>query len=529
LLVLAPSRGFAQANTSNCESPEYAQGRALREERRDQEAYELFRRLFERDHAVCAEARMGLALRALGRWSEAEMLLADALSHASDPWVQANRAPLEGQLVEIRGHVGTYDVVVNPPAPGAELWVAGWRVGAVPLTQPVHLNEGPVVVEVRAPGYVTLQHTVTIEPTHLHRETLTLVPVATAPSTGGAIECPPDTRQVGTTCEPLPPGHVALSIQPLPHNVRVLLDGQPVVASQPLAVRAGAHLVRVEASGYRPLEHPFTIAAGQELPIALTLTAATGVLVISTANADALVSVDGSQPTPSPARFEGLGVGRHQVTVSARGFEPSTTSVEVNDEHVSEVTIPALARTEHALHIEARGGEFDVEIEQDGRVRRCSARVSENHGCTVRHLVEAPVQVRVPGHAAMNFSFTMHPNASVVLEHRGLGAAPVAGVAGLLGIAGAVVAGVFAGTTACADYDHPVETGGFAATVCPAPVGLAVGAGLVGVGLGIAFIAMVASPHDSAREASSRRGSEESLRRTRSHVALNPTGIGITW
>src|SRR5688500_8657616 len=91
LLLAAPAAEPSEADLIR-------RGVAEREQGRDQAALELFREAFDRYRTPRAEAQLGLACQALGRWGEADAHVAAALAHESDPWISTNRKVLEQAL-----------------------------------------------------------------------------------------------------------------------------------------------------------------------------------------------------------------------------------------------------------------------------------------------------------------------------------------------------------------------------------------------------------------------------------------------
>lgn len=151
----------------------YDQGVALREQHRDADAVALYRALYDETHAPRALAQMALAEAALGQWTDAEEHLTTALAATGDGWTQRHRAALEGAQRTIREHLGSLDVVCSTP--GAELWIQGRRVSALPLARPARVVAGTVAFEVRAQGHVTVMRVATVAPSGFARETVDLV------------------------------------------------------------------------------------------------------------------------------------------------------------------------------------------------------------------------------------------------------------------------------------------------------------------------------------------------------------------
>jgi hypothetical protein len=171
-----------------------------REQGHDQAALELFRQAYDRYHTPRAQAQMGLACQALGRWGEADESLSQALSSTTDPWITNNRRALEQALNVIGQHVGTLEVMSN--VPGTEILVDGRLVGALPLRRPLRLPGGTAMLQARADGYGPSQRPVTVVPGQLTRESFTLLPISHTPEPAAA---PPPPAFVEAPAAPPPP------------------------------------------------------------------------------------------------------------------------------------------------------------------------------------------------------------------------------------------------------------------------------------------------------------------------------------
>ncbi len=126
-------------------------GIELRRAGRDADAVTKFEQAYEAAKTPRAAAQLGLCLQALARWAEADPMLAEALSSTKDPWVKKNRDTLKDALEQVKAKVGRVEIVGKPV--GAEVAINGRVVGTLPLPKPVLVNEGPVDIEVSAPGY----------------------------------------------------------------------------------------------------------------------------------------------------------------------------------------------------------------------------------------------------------------------------------------------------------------------------------------------------------------------------------------
>lgn len=160
------------------------EGLELRRAGRDSDALAKFEAAYNQSKTPRAAAQWGLCLQAVSRWSEADPLLAEALSATQDPWVKKNREILKESQEAVKAHVGRIEVLGDPM--GAAVTVAGRMVGNLPLPAAVTVNEGSVDVEVSANGYKRAVRTVTVNGASYQRVVLRLEPVAvesTAPPT----------------------------------------------------------------------------------------------------------------------------------------------------------------------------------------------------------------------------------------------------------------------------------------------------------------------------------------------------------
>ena len=111
--------------------------------------------------------------------------------HQSDAaWIQKNRTVLERELGDVQQHLGSLEVHTN--VSGAELWINGERVAALPA-DPLRLATGHAAVEVRASGYMTVRREVDLAPRALVLLEANLAPVPSlAPSQPSQPKAPAD-------------------------------------------------------------------------------------------------------------------------------------------------------------------------------------------------------------------------------------------------------------------------------------------------------------------------------------------------
>lgn len=146
------------------------EGLVARREGRDAEALALFERslaLFER---ASVRAQVGFAQQALGRWVDAERTL-ERVASLDDPWVRRYRATIERSLTEVRAHLGSLVVSVEPSP--SEVSVDGVVSNT---STPFRVAVGSVTVTARREGYFSVERTVTIRAGETATESIVLRP-----------------------------------------------------------------------------------------------------------------------------------------------------------------------------------------------------------------------------------------------------------------------------------------------------------------------------------------------------------------
>lgn len=149
-----------------------SRGIELREQHKDDEALTVFKSALAKSPTPRARAQVALAEQALGLWVLAEADLANALSVPSDPWIAKNQAALEGALAIVRRHLGSLDVRGQE---GAEVVLDGVQLATLPLREPLRVEAGRRVLEIRAKGYYSTTRTLEVPAGGVARETVTLV------------------------------------------------------------------------------------------------------------------------------------------------------------------------------------------------------------------------------------------------------------------------------------------------------------------------------------------------------------------
>jgi hypothetical protein len=178
--LLLVSLGFARDGYAQAPNADELtrQGLALRRQRRDAEALESFRRAYALRPTPRTLAQIALAEQALGHWVDAEAELRNALQATDDPWIAQHRPVLVAGLADIQTHLGGLEVEAD--APGAELWLNGAHATSLPVTRPMRVEAGSVVIDVRAAGYAPARRITSVEAGETARETIHLVPLVPA-------------------------------------------------------------------------------------------------------------------------------------------------------------------------------------------------------------------------------------------------------------------------------------------------------------------------------------------------------------
>lgn len=163
----------AEAFASGASEALTKEATALRRAGRDAEAVKKFKMAYDMDPAPRSAGQLGLCLQALGRWSEADEKLAEAISATQDPWIRKNRDTLKESLEVVKTHVGRIEVIGEPA--GALVTVNGQDIGPIPFPDAIPVNEGIVDVELSATGYQRAQRSLTISGGSYQRLVLRLI------------------------------------------------------------------------------------------------------------------------------------------------------------------------------------------------------------------------------------------------------------------------------------------------------------------------------------------------------------------
>lgn len=164
------------------------QGRTLRRMGRNAAALEAFREAYALRPTPESAGQIGFAEHALEHWVSASRFLGIALEATADGWVVTQQRALEFSLQEVNRHLGSLRVETATPA--ATLTLDGHAVGALPMTEAMRVAAGPVVVEIRAPGFQNDRREVTIAAGETVRLVVPLVAIEPAVSVRAPVEDP---------------------------------------------------------------------------------------------------------------------------------------------------------------------------------------------------------------------------------------------------------------------------------------------------------------------------------------------------
>ncbi len=288
---------------------------------------------------------------------------------------------LVGMLLASPAHaeapVGVLSVTGN--VEGAEVWVDGVKVGAVPYTG--YHAVGSHQVRVVADFYQPFVRKVELA------EGLTKSLAAKMVAGQGTIE---------------------FAVQP--PGATVIIDGNPV-GPAPIRVRdlePGRHELRVEADGFEAHEESFEFTKGRNLFFDLSLDSSAGLFRVGSTPAGATVWIDGELRGETPLSLSGIPLGEHQVRVALDGYADVFRPVDTSDGSKGEVEI-ALSDEGGSLKVKTGSGEATVLINgnpvgQGGTVRL--PRVDRGN---------LEVEVSAPGVEPARLSVRMPPSGSLVL------------------------------------------------------------------------------------------------------------------
>ena len=289
--------------------------------------YPTSRTLFNR--AICLER--------LRRYAESMTALRQLLSSYGDELDEARQSAVEGEIQRLTGLVVRVSVRVRRPET-AEVLLDGAPMGNTPLDDPLIMDPGRHVIEVRAEGFENQQYEIAPESEREVEVLVTLNP----------------TGSVGTLVFVIAVPGAAIS-----------LDGAEVgetPMADPLIATTGPHTIEVSRAGYQSASVEVELAEGGTerveltlLPLANLSAEESGTVEVDVNEEEATVTVNGRPWTPEP-----LPIGPHVVEVHREGFEPWRQVVSVESGETTPVDAVLQPNVEYLERYESRARSFRV-------------------------------------------------------------------------------------------------------------------------------------------------------------------------
>ena len=155
------------------------EGVQLRAQDQTARALPLFEKAYRLSRNPRTAGQLGLCELELGFFAEAELYRSEGVASPNPPWIANNRTTLKRQLDAARANVGELSLTISPAT--AEVLLDQKSTDKVVAGVPLHLRKGPVVVEIRAPGYQPVQATITIVGGKREERSFALVPDSPLP------------------------------------------------------------------------------------------------------------------------------------------------------------------------------------------------------------------------------------------------------------------------------------------------------------------------------------------------------------
>ncbi|APR82009.1 Dihydrolipoamide acetyltransferase [Minicystis rosea] len=200
-----------------------------------EDARALFAKAYELKPGWRLAGELGRAELGVAKYRDAAEHLAIAYREKTDNLPEEEKKGIEEALAQALAQVGVLRINVRPK--GAEIVVAGKAVGTAPLSGPIFVDPGPVLVEARLEGYFGLRTTKTLAAGTEETVDLSLH------RAGRAGDVPPPSA---TSTEGIFSGV----------NLPIAISGAAVAAAATLAGGAFAIVSAVKAGASHSLEEP---------------------------------------------------------------------------------------------------------------------------------------------------------------------------------------------------------------------------------------------------------------------------------
>ena len=143
----------------------------------------------------------------------------------------------------------------------------------------------------------------------------------------------------------------SVHVEGTPSDATLVLRGsggdRDVVMGVDLLVPVGAWTLTASAPGHvsRSFDLTVTRDAVERRSIALArIPAPTGRLLVSTGEVVARLSIDGAPRAETPARIDGVEVGRHTISIEAPGFVTWEGELEVSADRPAHISVTLVPR-----------------------------------------------------------------------------------------------------------------------------------------------------------------------------------------
>jgi hypothetical protein len=134
-----------------------------------------------------------------------------------------------------------------------------------------------------------------------------------------------------------------IELQLDPADGQLLVDGVPrPYGNGRISVAAGAHTLRVSRIGFRPIDQPVTVMAGQSLPLRITLERVSSVVTLTTA------------PPGTEVFVNGVSKGKTETAAAAPFASDVATHLQIAQDQVAALMLTDLST-----------GSFDLEFRRD--------------------------------------------------------------------------------------------------------------------------------------------------------------------
>lgn len=138
-------------------------------------------------------------------------------------------------------------------------------------------------------------------------------------------------------------------VETIPAGARIQVNGvdRGVTPCTLSRIREGTHILSLSADGYESVRHELRVAAGEEVPVQVTLKRLPAKLTVATIPVKARVYVDDAFRGESDLTLDNLAEGTHQIRVVAPGYATMSRRVQIaaGKSHVEEFELAVIRGT----------------------------------------------------------------------------------------------------------------------------------------------------------------------------------------